>query len=243
MFSLPSAGRLVRGLTVPEFHMDDLTLVLALVGTTIVPYNLFLHASSAASTWKGEPLRESIIQSDWDTTLAVCLGGLVTASILVTASTAFFDTQTTWTSIDDIARQLEPTLGGASAIAFAIGLFAAGLTSSITAPLATAYAVCGCLGWSVNPAGRLFRLIALGVVVIGAAIAFLFGKSPSATIVFAQMANGLLLPIVAIFLLMVVTQNRGDEETLLGGFRLLLARLVVGAVALLGLWRIVTLFV
>ncbi len=242
LFSLPSASRIVSGLSVPKFDTDDLTLVLALVGTTIVPYNLFLHASSAASTWKGEPTSESIFQSDWDTTLSVCLGGLVTASILITASSAFFDTQTPWTSTEDIARQLEPTLGRFSAIAFAIGLFAAGLTSSITAPLATAYAVCGCLGWSADPAGRRFRIIALSVVAIGGAFAFLFGKSPSATIVFAQVTNGLLLPIVAIFLLMVVTRNGKGETKLLGGFRLLLARLVVVAVALLGLWRIATLF-
>lgn len=68
LFSLPSASRIVSGLTVPRFDSDDLTLVLALVGTTIVPYNLFLHASSAASTWKGEPTSESIVQCAvaWD---------------------------------------------------------------------------------------------------------------------------------------------------------------------------------
>jgi Mn2+/Fe2+ NRAMP family transporter len=190
----------------------------------------------------GKGLGESIVQSDWDTTLSVCLGGLITASILITASTAFFDTETPWTSTDDISRQLEPTLRGASAIGFAIGLFAAGLTSSITAPLATAYAMCGCLGWSADPADRLFRIIALSVVAIGGAIAFVFGKSPSATIVFAQSTNGLLLPIVAVFLLMVVTRKTNGETKLLGGFRLQLARVVVGAVALLNFWRIVTLF-
>ena len=243
LLSLPSVSRIVEGLMVPTFDTNDATLVLALVGTTIVPYNLFLHASGAASTWKGVPTSESIVQSDWDTTLSVCLGGLVTASILITASTAFFDTQTPWTSINDISRQLEPTLGGASSIAFAIGLFAAGLTSSITAPLATAYAMCGCLGWPADPAGRLFRIIAISVVLIGGAIAIALGKSPSATIVFAQLTNGLLLPIVAIFLLMVVARKTNGETRLLGGFRLQLARLVVAAVSLLGLWRIVTLFV
>ena len=243
LFSLPAASRIVSGLAVPRFNLDDLYLVLALVGTTIVPYNLFLHASSAASTWKGEPTSESIVQSDYDTTLSVCLGGLITASILVTASTAFFDTETAWTSIDDISRQLEPTLGRASSVMFAIGLFAAGLTSSITAPLATAYAVCGCLGWSADPSGRGFRAIALSVVAIGGATAFVFGKSPAATIVFAQLANGLLLPIVAVFLLVVVTRSGNTETERLGGLRLQLARVVVAVVALLGLWRILTLWV
>ena len=243
LLSLPSVSRIAWGMSVPKFESDDLTLVLALIGTTIVPYNLFLHASGAAETWKGEPTAESVARSDWDTTLSVCLGGLVTASILITASSAFFDTGTDWTSIDDISRQLEPSLGKASAIAFAVGLFAAGLTSSITAPLATAYAVSGCLGWSTDPSDRRFRAISLGVVAIGGAVAFAFGESPSATIVFAQLANGLLLPIVAVFLLIVVSSIAKGETRLLGGLRLQLARLVVGAVALLGLWRIATLFV
>jgi NRAMP (natural resistance-associated macrophage protein)-like metal ion transporter len=240
--SLPAASRIAIGLTVPRFSVQDLTLVLALIGTTVVPYNLFLHASSAASTWRGEPTRESILQSDWDTTISVALGGLVTASILITASTAFFDTGTSWTSASDIGQQLNPTLGSASATAFAVGLFAAGLTSSITAPLATAYAVCGCLGWSTDPSGRHFRAISLGIVACGGAIALATGKSPTATIVFAQLANGMLLPFIAVFLLMAVTRHADRPNLVLGKFRLRLAQLVVAAVALLGLWRIATVF-
>lgn len=241
LFSLPSADRILNGLLIPRINSNDLTLVLALVGTTIVPYNLFLHASGAASTWKGESTSTAIQQSDWDTTLSVCLGGLVTASILMTASTAFFDTQTPWTSTEDIAVQLDPTLGSASAIAFAIGLFSAGLTSSITAPLATAYAICGCLGWSTDPGDRRFRAMALGVIAIGGLFAFVFGSSPSATIIFAQFANGLLLPVAAIFLLAVVIRQKRREPESIGALRLQLARLVVAAVALLGCWRIASL--
>jgi NRAMP (natural resistance-associated macrophage protein)-like metal ion transporter len=240
--SLPAATRIAIGIAIPRFGVEDLTLVLALIGTTIVPYNLFLHASSAASTWKGEPMRESIIQSDWDTTISVGLGGVVTASILITASSAFFDTQTPWTSAGDIGQQLKPTLGSASATAFAIGLFAAGLTSSITAPLATAYAVCGCLGWSTDASGRRFRAISLGIVVCGGAFALAMGKSPTATIIFAQLANGLLLPFIAVFLLMAATRAVDRPNLMLGKVRLRLAQLVLAGVVLLGLWRIAAVF-
>ncbi|WP_315853903.1 Nramp family divalent metal transporter [Crateriforma spongiae] len=240
--SLPSVSGNAWATAIPRLSSQDLTLTLALIGTTIVPYNLFLHASSAAETWKNRPISESVIQSDWDTTGSVCLGGLITASILVTASTAFFDTQAQLKSVDDISLQLKPTLGEASAIAFAIGLFAAGLTSSITAPMATAYAVCGCLGWSVDPSSTRFRSIAIGVVAIGGSVALGFGKSPSATIVFAQLTNGLLLPIVALFLLVATSPRRDSRTTSLDRLRVHSARLVVVAVALLGLWRIAVLF-
>ena len=242
MFSLPSIDRVIQGALVPRVGEGSLTLVLGLIGTTIVPYNLFLHASAAASTWKDDNPRQAIVQSDWDTVLSVSLGGLVTASILVTASTAFFDTETPWTSIDQIADQLDPTLGRASGVAFAFGLFAAGLTSSITAPMATAYAVCGCLGWPATPANARFKAIALAVLAVGGCFAFAFGKSPSVAILFAQVANGLLLPVIAVFLLVVVQRNAPPGAARLGVIRLSLARLIVLGVASLGVWRIISVF-
>ena len=239
--SLPSADRIFSGLLIPRLRTQDLTMVIALIGTTIVPYNLFLHASSAVTTWKDKPLTHSIKQSNTDTLLSVSLGGLVTAAILITSSTAFFDTQTQIGTTGDIARQLEPTLGTVSTFAFSLGLFAAGLTSSITAPLATAYALCGCMGWNAHPSGIRFRIIALCVVLIGGVSALTYGSTPSTVIAFAQVANGLLLPIVAAFLLLVVSRNT-SQKIHFGGIQLQLARLVVVLVGLLGIWRILSIF-
>ena len=238
--AMPSFDRILRGAMVPRFHTDDLTLVLAMIGTTIVPYNLFLHASAAASTWSDDGVAESIRQSNWDTTLSVALGGIVTASISVTACTAFFDQQVPWTSTDNIAQQLQPTLGNFSSIAFAVGLFAAGLTSSITAPIATAYAMCGCFNWPADPSSLRFRCVAISVVGIGGATALSLNRSPSSIIVLAQLTNGLLLPIIAAFMLIVV--SRRTENPQLSFVQLWSARLIVGFVGLLGLWRIYSIF-
>lgn len=238
-WSMPPVSRLVDGLLIPRIRADRLTLILALIGTTIVPYNLFLHASRAATTWQHAEPSRAIRQSDWDTILSVSLGGLVTASILITADAAFCGTQRSWTSTRDIANQLEPTLGPASRVAFAIGLFAAGLTSSITAPMATAYAVCGCLGWTVSPTSWPFRTIATSVIFVGGAVALLFGQSPSATIIFSQVANGLLLPVVAVFLFVVVAKLSSKASIRFGTGRKWLAGFIIVAVALLGTWRMV----
>ncbi|KAA5539589.1 divalent metal cation transporter [Roseiconus nitratireducens] len=237
--ALPSAGRLLQGLVVPRVGADHLTLVLGMIGTTIVPYNLFLHASGAAAAWRGEDFERAWHQCRWDTLLSIGLGGLVTASILLTASAAFFDTGTPWTGIDQIADQLRPTLGAGSGPAFAIGLFAAGLTSSITAPLATAYAVCGCLGWDARPSQRRFQTIAIAVVLIGAASALRWGSSPASTILFAQVANGLLLPMIAVFLLVAVRKASASGQANLSLAGYVAAWIVVAGVALLGVWRIV----
>ncbi|QDV41329.1 Divalent metal cation transporter MntH [Stieleria neptunia] len=242
VISMPSATQILHGLFLPRLSAENLTIVIALIGTTIVPYNLFLHASGAAATWRGVDPVLATRQSDWDTGLSVALGGLVTASILVTASTAFHETGTAWTSIDQIAQQLQPALGRGGGVAFALGLFAAGLTSAVTAPIATAYAICGSLDWKADPSSRRFRVIALGVVLAGGLVAIWFGKSPALTIQFAQVANGLLLPIVACFLLLVVIWRGRTTGERVGRVRQFLAALVVCGVALLGLWRIVGVF-
>ena len=105
-----------------------------------------------------------------------------------------------------MAVQLEPLLGDAAHYFFAIGLFAAGLTSAITAPLAGAYAVCGMLGWSNKMDNTRFKSVAIVILLFGAAVASL-GLDPVAVIIFAQAANGLLLPIVTTYLVWLVNQS------------------------------------
>lgn len=234
---LPSIGRVASGLLVPRVTPDSLTLVLGMIGTTIVPYNLFLHASRSASTWKGVAPGEALAQARWDTVISISLGGLVTAAILVTASGAFFDRGSSWESPAQIASQLRPTLGPISGHAFAVGLFCAGLTSAVTAPLATAYAMCGCLGWSNNPSSKPFRAIAILVVVIGATAAIFLDGSPASTILAAQVANGILLPVVATLMLVVIQKSTKASQEGLSRVGIGAAWIVVGLVSMLGIWR------
>ena len=126
-------------------------------------------------------------------------------------------------SAASMARQLEPLLGPWARYFFAAGLFAAGLSSAVTAPLAAAYAVCGALGWSHSLADRRFRLVWITVLLCGTMFAAL-GSRPLPMILLAQAANGFLLPICAIFLLWVMNRHalmgqykNGLITNLLGG--------------------------
>jgi Mn2+/Fe2+ NRAMP family transporter len=211
-----------------------------LIGTTIVPYNLFLHASRSAATWKDTPRESALRSARLDTVFSISLGGLVTASILLTACSAFHDQGRPWDSAEGITSQLRPTLGTLSGLMFALGLFAAGLTSAITAPLATAYAVCGCLGWSTATDSRSFRVIAIAVVAVGALAAILLNGSPASTIVAAQIANGLLLPVVAVIMLLVVRRKAMVIRLTMGTPSLVTAWTVVILIGALGLWRMAT---
>ncbi|MHC5110510.1 MAG: Nramp family divalent metal transporter [Planctomycetota bacterium] len=201
------AKSLFSDLFIPRMPAGSLLTVIALIGTTVVPYNLFLHASTAAETWKDPASTdEAIRESRWDTGLSVLIGGGVTLAIVITAA-ACFPMGTRLSSAGQIAQQLEPLMGRSAQVFFAVGLFAAGLTSAITAPLAAAYAAAGALGWSVDYRSTRFRLVWLIIVIVGTALSMM-GYKPVKAIVLAQAANGLLLPLVAVFLLVAVNRSQ-----------------------------------
>ena len=143
------------------------------------------------------------------------IGGAVTAAILITASVAFYVVSGDAVGLaegtkgaDAVAVQLEPVLGSWAKSMYAIGLCAAGLTSAITAPIAAGYAASGCFGWSGRLSDWRLKSIASLVVVTGVLLGVLLGKSPTETIILAQVANGLLLPIIAVMLLIMANQTK-----------------------------------
>ncbi|WFL76414.1 Nramp family divalent metal transporter [Altererythrobacter arenosus] len=199
----PDLGALGRGLLVPAIPEGGLLTVVALIGTTVVPYNLFLHAAAAKRRW---PSPESLSDARADTAIAIGLGGLITILIVSTAAASMFAAGLSVESAGDMATQLEPLFGSYSKYLLGAGLFAAGLSSAITAPLATAYAMTEILPIATGSKRAMHRAVALSVVAIGAALA-LAGIKPITIILTAQFANGLLLPIIAVFLLFAMNQK------------------------------------
>ena len=200
--------QMLEGLFMPRVPAGGWLTVLGLIGTTIVPYNLFLHASSAARKWKGE---EALKTARLDTITAISLGGLVSMAIVV-SSAALRHTGGEIQSAADLARQLEPLLGLSAKYFLSLGLFAAGISSAITAPLAAAWAATG-IRPDKSPAKRpamqrpLFKGVALAVLATGLLFSAL-GYKPVQVIRFAQAANGLLLPFIAAFLLWAMNRKK-----------------------------------
>ena len=206
VMAAPSLTAILKGF-IPSLPDESITTVLALIGTTIVPYNLFLHSGVLAEKHdKNKDMQKVIKETNLDTGISITLGGVITLAILSTASVAFYGTEAGKISAANMAVQLEPLLGSMAHYFFALGLCAAGLTSAITAPLAGAYAVCGMLGWSTQMSNTRFKLVAITILLFGAFVASL-GLDPVAVIIFAQAANGLLLPIVTTYLVWLVNQK------------------------------------
>ena len=219
----PDINQIISGLFIPKLHPDQLLMVAGLVGTTIVPYNLFLHASSIKQKYHSiNQLSDLRIEN----AVAVILGGIISIAIVVTSATLFGEGSGIKNAAD-MARQLEPVLGKWSAYFLGTGLFAAGVSSAVTAPLAASYAAKGILGWDAGLTDRRFRTVWIGILLVGVVFSML-SISPVVIIQFAQVANGILLPIVAIFLLYIMNKTALLGDQVNSTFQNVLSILVIG---------------
>ena len=234
----PNLSAVFKNMILPNFPEKSILTIVGIIGTTVVPYNLFLHASLAKTKWHS---KSDITFARKDTIIAVVLGGIVSICIIISASAIQTENIT---SAADLAKGLEPLFGVNAKYFLSIGLFAAGITSSITAPLAAAYVATGCLGWKADLKSLPFRAVWMFIVLLGVVFSSIGFKSIE-IIKFAQVANGLLLPIIAGFLLWVVnkssvlgTYKNSKVQNLLGVI-ILLITIFLGMKGILNVFNII----
>jgi Mn2+/Fe2+ NRAMP family transporter len=213
----PNLLAIFRGM-IPTFPDKSLFLVLALVGTTVVLKHL----------------KKDLLAS-------ISLGGLISISIVVASAVAFYEKGIALESGAQMAQQLKPLFGSFTNLLFGMGFFAAGLSSAITAPYAAAFASSGILGWKEGHNSGKFRAVWMGVIVTGLIVS-LFDFNPLTIIVFAQVANGLILPVASIFLLIVLNNRKKMEDFVNTLVQNIVGGAVILIVSLLGIWNILKLF-
>ena len=196
----PDIFNILEGALIPSFPEGSLLTILGLVGTTVVPYNLFLHASLVKEKWNNPKDLKDVRK---DTIVSIALGGLVSMAIIISASSIGLGEIS---SAADLAKSLAPLYGDFASYFLGIGLFAAGITSAITAPLAAAYVARGCFGWKSDLKSKQFRAVWFLILLLGVVFSSL-GLKPIEIIKFAQVANGVLLPVVAGILLWMVNKK------------------------------------
>lgn len=205
-------------------------LVLGLIGTTVVPYNLFLGSGISSREQKLSEMRFGLAT-------AIILGGIISMAVLITGTAIEGDF-----SFESLATALTGNLGNWAVYLLGFGLFAAGFTSAITAPLASALTVRGLTGNENNPKwsnkSSNFKIVWISVLIIG----FGFGISdvkPIPVIIIAQALNGFVLPFISIFLLFVVNNEKlMGKGNLNSWFSNVLMTIVVWVAMVLGLINI-----
>lgn len=233
----PDFLSILKGM-VPTFPKNSLFLILALVGTTVVPYNLFLHSSAVKEKWSSVSDLKTVKK---DLFLSITLGGIISASIVVTSAVAFYKQGLTPENGIQLAQQLKPLFGTFTNVLFGLGFFTAGMSSALTAPYAAAFASSGIMGWKKGPDSKQFKAVWLGVILIGFVVSILNLK-PLVVIVFAQAANGLVLPVASIFLLIVLNNRQKMGNLVNTAHQNIIGTLIILIVTCLGLWNIVKLF-
>ena len=196
----PDITNLLNGIFKPKVNSSNLIVVLGLIGTTVVPYNIFLHSSLVSEKWNSiDKLKVARIESF----ISILLGGLVSLSIIITAASV---SNQNVTGVIDLAKGLEPLYGKFAIYFLGLGLFASGITSSITAPLAAAYVAKSCFGWNNSLKSNRFRLVWIFILITGVIVSMI-NINPIEIIKFAQFSNSLLLPIIAIILLWLINDK------------------------------------
>ena len=230
----PALTELFKGLLIPKMARDEILIVIGLIGTTVVPYNLFLHSSLVNEKWSDQKDLKKVRK---DLFVSVSLGGVVSLAIIISAGSIQGQSIT---SGADLGAGLASFLGDKAKYLVGIGLFAAGITSAITAPLAASYVAESLFGWDKNLGGIKFKSIWAGILVIGVLFSSI-GFKPIEIIKFAQIANGLLLPCMAILLFWIVNQSNvlstyknNMTQNLILGF-IILITILLGAKGMLTL--------
>ncbi len=203
ILSKPDLTDIFKGL-IPRINDGNFVYVIGLIGTTVVPYNLFLHSYVAKKKWKSEKEYKSSIV---DTCLSIFIGGVISTAIIITSAGArgLIDGNEVKNAID-IGRQLSPFLGDFSKYFISIGLLSAGITSSITAPVATSYALSSIFNYKPEWKNKNFKLVSVVVIIIGT-VSSSISYNPIYIIKLAQFVNGLFLPVIGISLLWAVNQS------------------------------------
>ena len=229
IISKPKINDLLNGL-VPSVDDNNFIYVIGLIGTTVVPYNLFLHSYVSKNKWKN---RDDYKNSIFDTIISIVFGGIISLSIIITSASAHnLFNPTEIKNAVDLGSQISPILGNSSKYFISIGLFCAGITSSITAPIATSYALSGIFKYKPKWEDPSFKKISYTVIIIGVLFSSL-SYQPIVIIKFAQFINGLFLPLIAGFLLWSINKKKimgdftnSDRYNLLGIIIIIISLLI-----------------
>jgi NRAMP (natural resistance-associated macrophage protein)-like metal ion transporter len=204
----------------PSFHFTSgyLYMIIGLVGTTIAPWMQFYLQSAVVE--KGVKLK-NYFYSRLDVVVGCIITDVVAFFIIVAcAATIYMSGHREIKDAADAAVALGPLAGHAATALFAVGLCNASLFSACILPLATAYYVCEGLGlesginkrFSEAPA---FYWLYTSLIFLGMLAVILLSEAQQVPIILlSQVANGVLLPFVVIFMLQLT-----NREDIMGKYR------------------------
>jgi Mn2+/Fe2+ NRAMP family transporter len=209
----PHWGEVLHGAVVPTIDLDSdyIFLLVGLLGTTLTPYIQVFQQSSMVERGAS---RKRYGQEKLDAYFGSIFSNLMSISMIIaTAATLYIAGQTNIESAADAAKALEPVAGSSAMALFAVGLLGASLLAGGVLPLATSYAISEAFGIpkGVNldfRRGKVYFGLFSTFIVLGAAAALIPGVPIFPLLVGIQVLNGVLLPIILVFILILINDEK-----------------------------------
>lgn len=205
--SKPNPVYLLKGLFVPTLRGEESAwrCIVALIASTVLPYQLFLSASSSRERWaKSSDLTSARMNLVW----TIVLSGLVSASIVVCAAAVQFkNSNTEALSLQNISNIVEALVGDSSSTIFCAALCFSGLASVLLIALNLTHFFEGVLEKHPIQQKIYYLLVTYFAIIAGVLISFMGSKNPISAILMMQNVNALLLPICALVLLYVMNHR------------------------------------
>ncbi len=205
-----SWGHAAAGWVVPATPAGSMVVVMSVLGAVVMPHNLFLHSEIIQSRqWNLEDekiIRRQLKFEFTDTLLSMLVGWAINSAMMIMAAATFFKFGKPVSELQQAEQMLTPLLGGRSALAFALALLFAGISSSVTSGMAGASICAGLYGEPLNLKDNHSRM---GVYIsfFGALAMILFISDPFRGLIYSQMALSIQLPFT-IFLQVYLTSSR-----------------------------------
>jgi len=207
----PDWGEVLRATVTPQisWNLPYVLMMVGIVGTTIAPWMQFYQ--QAAVVEKGVSsgnLREARL----DVFIGAVMAVVVVWFIVVACGATLFRAGIPIQDAKDAALALEPLAGKYAALLFGFGLFNASLFAAAILPLSTAYSVCEGIGWErgidkkLKEAPEFYTLYTL-MIVLGAGSILVPGMPLLKVLYLSQVANGVLLPAVLVFMLVLANRR------------------------------------
>jgi len=233
----PPWGQVLVAIATPRIHAETAYFLMAIgvIGTTITPLMQFYLQSAVVE--KGTSIREyGYIRAD------VYVGSLITDVvaffIVLACGTTIFAQHLAVNSAADAAQALGPLAGQYASGLFALGLLNASLLSASIVPLSTSYYVCEAFGWERGvrfsfKEAPIFLGLYTAIIALAAGIVIIPGAPLLHIMFLSQVANGLLLPFILVFMLFLVNNRSLMGKYTNGPAFNLVAWLTVGVIILL----------
>lgn len=193
-----------------DFKSDEITMVIGLVGTTIAPWMQFYLQASIVE--KGIKIEEYKF-ARFDVVMGSVVVHIVAFFIILVCAETLYKNGIKIETAKDAALSLAPLAGKYCTFLFAFGLVNASLFAASILPLSTTYLICEALGWEVGidkkfvEAPQFYGIYSL-MILLGAGIV-LYPNFPLIPIMyFSQVINGIVLPFVLIFMLLLINDKK-----------------------------------